>query len=90
MVEVCDDINCSGTDNVFCPLNKCVMFFSRGVFTPLACQFRSERIAAIGKELSKAEYDIVLLQEVYSSTHHPHPLLNYNIVVAVSLHLLEG
>ena len=30
----------------------------------LPCKFRSERIAAIGKELATGKYDVVLLQEV--------------------------
>ena len=38
--------------------------FLRGVNTPFASQYRHERIAAIGTELAKGEYDIVALQEV--------------------------
>ena len=38
--------------------------YFRGVFTPFACEFRHERIAAIGRDVAKSDYDIVLLQEV--------------------------
>ena len=38
------------------------MIISRGV--PFVAQQRPERMEAIGKELAKGEYDIVLLQEV--------------------------
>ena len=36
----------------------------RGVPVPTACKLRPERMHAIGEALSKADYDIVLLQEV--------------------------
>jgi hypothetical protein len=36
----------------------------RGVPTAIACKLRHERMEAIGDELSKGEYDIILLQEV--------------------------
>lgn len=35
----------------------------------LPCKFRSERIAAIGKELAIGKYDVVLLQEVILDTY---------------------
>ena len=40
------------------------VLFTRGVTTVLACKLRSERMQAIANEVSKGEYDIVILQEV--------------------------
>jgi len=40
------------------------VLFTRGVTTALACKLRSERMQAIANEVSKGEYDIVILQEV--------------------------
>jgi len=39
--------------------------FVRGVFVPSGSQHRNERISAIAEELSKGEYDIAILQEVW-------------------------
>lgn len=42
-----------------------------GVPVPvLGAQLRKERMAAIGKELAKAEYDIVLLQEIWAQSDY--------------------
>ena len=40
------------------------MVVLRGVFTPLACEYRHERIRAIGKQLAQGDHDVALLQEV--------------------------
>ena len=44
-----------------------MLHVTRGVPVPTACKLRKERMIAIGVELAKAEYDIVLLQEVCQS-----------------------
>ncbi|CAH1798548.1 unnamed protein product [Owenia fusiformis] len=41
-----------------------------GVFTPLACDYRNKRIMAIGDELAKGEYDIVMLQEIWTQADY--------------------
>ncbi|XP_064627149.1 putative neutral sphingomyelinase [Lineus longissimus] len=43
---------------------------SWGVHTPFACQYRHERIAAIGAEVAKGEYDIVTLQEIWCQSDY--------------------
>ena len=35
-----------------------------GVFTPLACDRKNERMAAVGDKLLEGEFDIVMLEEV--------------------------
>ncbi|ESO08975.1 hypothetical protein HELRODRAFT_143940, partial [Helobdella robusta] len=40
-------------------------WFVLGVFVPLACKDRLERMKEIGRELSVGNYDIVFLQEVW-------------------------
>lgn len=42
-------------------------FLDRGVPVPFVCKMRPQRILAIAKELSKGQYDIVVLQEVCMS-----------------------
>jgi len=51
------------------------LLFFRGVFLPFGSQHRSERISAIGLELSKGEYDIAILEEVYIVFCHAYNLL---------------
>ena len=46
-----------------CVISDCLVF-CRGVFTPLACKDRNERILAIGKKVGESDFDIVLFQEV--------------------------
>ncbi|KAI0232721.1 putative neutral sphingomyelinase [Lamellibrachia satsuma] len=47
-----------------------VPVFDRGVFTPLACKYRSERIPAIGEKVAEGEFDIVLLQEIWTQADY--------------------
>lgn len=50
--------------NLVASYNCSILFVTRGIPIPCVSKMRAERMSAIGKELAKGEYHIVVLEEV--------------------------